>query len=204
MDADQELLLAVAGLPTVSIDGQYFRHVSRRQMGRALDGSRAGGRWGPARLFPVVYLTDDYRACVVEAYRHRIDPVMDRPSDDGVGVAESALIVVRARVERVLNLMTATARVTLGLEPAIYASEPQTSSGMAYRECNRIAVAAHRLDRHGVLVPSATQLGATLAVFADKLEGDESLEVEGQPTIWTALPPDPRRLRLIRESSGPA
>ncbi len=204
MDEDQELLLAVAGLPTVSIDGQYFRHVSRRQVSRALDGSRAGGRWGPPRLFPVVYLTEDYRACVVEAYRHRVDPVMDRPTEDAVGVAESALIVVRARVGKVLNLMTATARVTLGLEPAIYASEPQTSNGMAYRECGRIAMAAHRLDRHGVLVPSATQFGATLAVFADKLGEDEGLEVEGEPTIWTALPPDPRRLRLIRGSSAQA
>jgi len=197
MDSDQALLLAVARLPTVGVDGQYLRQVARSRIERALVGSSRGGRWGPPRMFPVLYLSDDHRSCVAEAYRHTVDPLQEQ-AGVAPGTAERALLTVDVHVTNVLDLTTATARTALGLDPAIVFSEPQTSRGAAYEECSRIGVAAHRLERHGILVPAATHYGNTLVLFVDHLPPEEVPVLAGEPVIWTSLPPDPRRIRLIR------
>lgn len=196
--ADRELALLVAGTATAAISGRYYRFTSKRRLGRALDGSRHGGRWGPPDAFPVLYLTDNYEACVIEAYRHAVDISLD---PDPPPPRRMVLMTCDVDVTRVLDLRTATARMQLGLDPAILNSEPQGPTGEAYRACNLIAQAAHQLQRQGILVPSATGRGHTLALFSDLIP-DTAVSRVGGVSHWDELPADPRRLRIIRSESS--
>lgn len=196
MDAARALTLAIAGLPTVSVSGRYYRATSKKRIERAFEGSRAGGRWGPVNGFPVIYLTDNYDACVIEIHRHAIGTTEGEvPSPMGLG-----MIACDVDATAILDLTTATARFAVGLsDPAILYSEPQDpQTGEAYRACQAIAQAAHQLGRHGILVPSATQRGNTLVLFPENFTEAERPIPVGGVAVWEQLPADPRRLRIVR------
>lgn len=192
--AERQLAQLVAGIPTVTIGGRYYRCTSQRRVNKAFDGSRNGGRWGAKDTFPVLYLTDDYEACVIEAYRHLVDPGLDATPPP----VNMVLVTCDVDVTTVLDLRTATARMQLGLDPSILSSEPQGLDGEAYRACSQVAQAAHQLQRHGILVPSATGRGHTLALFSDLLPPEEVPAPVGGVSQWQDLPADPRRLRIIQ------
>lgn len=194
MSADRRLGRVVASLETVSVDGRYYRFISRRRTSTALDGSRRGGRWGPPDAFRVLYLNDTYDGCVIEAYRHTTDASMD-PVKPPVNLG---LVACDVAGTNILDLRSATARFDLGLDLAILYSEPQPPTGSAYQACSRIAQAAHQLGRHGLLAPSATQRGLTLALFTDLLPDEERPTGVGGTITWEQLPADPRQLRVIR------
>lgn len=103
---------------------------------------------------------------------------------------------------KILDLRTATARTQLGLDPAILYSEPQGPDGEAYRACCQIAQVAHQLHLHGILAPSSTGRGHTLALFTDLLPPEEAPVRVGGISEWEHLPADPRRLRIIRGERG--
>lgn len=191
---DRQLAQLVASVPTVTISGRYYRFTSRRRANKAFNGSRNGGRWGAKDTFPVLYLIDDYEGCVIEAYRHSVDASLD-PAPPPVNMV---LVTCDVDVTGILDLRTATARMQLGLDPSILHSEPQGLDGEAYRACSQIAQAAHQLQRHGILVPSATGRGHTLALFTDLLPPEEAPVPVGGISAWEELPADPRRLRVIR------
>lgn len=198
MDVDRQLSQAIARVPDASVDARWYRFASQKRMPQALDGSRAGGRWGPAGGFPVLYLTDAYDSCVVEAYRHSVDPGIDlMPAKIKYGV-----LTCDVRATRLLDLTSATARMTLGLDPSILYSEPQTPDGAAYAACIRVARVAHQHGRHGILAPAATHRGLTLALFIDLLPDNEQPQRIGPVTNWDELPADPRRLRLISRTEA--
>lgn len=200
MSVDRQLSRAVAEVATLSVEGRFYRFCSQRRVPTAFDGSPHGGRWGPPDTFPVLYLTDDYDSCVIEAYRHLTDPMVDTEPPR----LKLALVTCDVAVTNILDLTTASARMSLGLDPAILHSEPQDpATGAAYQACSRIALIAHQLNRHGILVPAATGRGDTLALFTDLLPRDEQPQRVGPATAWEALPADPRRLRMVREERRP-
>lgn len=195
---DRALTQVVAELPTADVTGRYFRFGSQKRMPQALDGSSAGGRWGPPKAFPVLYLTDEYDSCVIEAYRHTTDP-----SDEALPKPKLGLITCDVEVSNILDLTSATARVRIGLDASILHCEPQGPEGAAYSACCSVAVAAHQLGRHGILAPAATGRGVTLALFMDLLPSAEQPVRVGPVTQWEELPADPRRLRIVRpDASG--
>jgi hypothetical protein len=196
---DRQLVNAVSTVPTVSIDGRFYRCVSQSRIRQALDGSDRGGRWGSPGSFRVLYLTDEYESCVIEAYRHANDAALD-PVGQPVNLG---LITVDVKVSNVVDLRGPHAQM-LGLDASILFSEPQLSSGAAYESCSRVASVAHQLRRHGVIAPAATGRGLTLALFADLLPDHERPQLTGGVSQWERLPADPRRLRLVIEEPGGA
>jgi RES domain-containing protein len=200
MVADQQLLEVVSRIGHSTVEGQYLRHLAAKRLPDALTGYDGGARWNPPHTFPALYFTDDHRSCVVEAYRHMQEAILDLPADQEIQIAPRALLTAQIHASRILDLTKPAARVVLGLDPAIFFSEPQTpTNGAAYQSCGRVAVAAHRLDYHGILAPAATQYGHTLVLFTDKLPEDERPVLVGEPVIWTSLPPDPRVLRIVSQ-----
>ncbi|GAA1761610.1 hypothetical protein GCM10009795_005080 [Nocardioides hankookensis] len=199
MSRDRALARVVADAGTVSVSGRYYRFTARRRVPYAFDGSDRGGRWGPPATFRVLYLADDYEACVIEAYRHSTDNAMD-PAQPPVRLGLVGCIV---EVTNILDLTKAATRVDLGLDPAILFSEPQDpATGAAYLACGAVAQAAHQIGRHGLLVPSATQRGTTLALFTDLLPDHERPQRAGGVSTWEALPPDPRQLRIVHSEES--
>ena len=201
MSTARDLTRAIAGLHPVSVSGRYYRVTSKARIGRAFEGSRTGGRWGPVDGFPVIYLGDTYEAVVIETHRH----VTDAAQDHVVPPRALGLITCDVEVINVLDLTTPSARFAVGLsDPAILYSEPQDpNSGIAYLACQEIAQAAHQLGRHGILVPSATHRGHTLALFAEHLTEIERPVPVGGVATWEAMPADPRRLRIVQPMSNP-
>ena len=65
-----------------------------------------------------------------------------------------------------------------------------------YAACQRVAAAAHQLELHAVLAPSATGLGETLALFRERITLREMPVVQAEET-WNTLPADPRQLRAV-------
>lgn len=196
MSTARDLTRAIAGLRPVSVSGRYYRVTSKPRVGRAFEGSRAGGRWGPVGGFPVIYLGDAYEGVVIETHRH----VTDTAEDPVVPPRALGLVTCDVDVTNVVDLTTPSARFAVGLsDPAILYSEPQDpTTGLAYLACQEVAQAAHQLGRHGILVPSATHRGHTLALFSDHLAESERPVPVGGVAIWEAMPADPRRLRIVQ------
>jgi len=196
MSTARDLTLAIAGLTPVSVSGRYYRVTSKARIKRAFEGSPAGGRWGPPNGFRVIYLGDSYDGVVIETHRH----VTDTAEDPVAPPVSLGLITCDVEVTDIIDLTTATARFAVGLsDPAVLYSEPQNvEAGAAYRACQQIAQAAHQLGRHGILVPSATHHGNTLALFADHLGASERPVPVGGVATWEAMPADPRRLHIVR------
>lgn len=67
-----------------------------------------------------------------------------------------------------------------------------------YDPCQAIGAAAHQLGLFGVIAPSASRLGETLALFTTNLPVEQWPIVKSRD-IWRGLPADPRRLRSVEE-----
>jgi len=188
---ERDLAVAVGRTPRVTVDGVFERHVSEKWLDRALvDGSRSGGRWAQPGAFPVIYLGRPRDSVVVEAYRHLVDDIEGMTAER---VRGRFLLRSQVLVHDVVDLRGREARLAVGLQ------DDEISSDVGdYEACRRIGHVAHQLNLHGVLAPSASGLGETLALFVDFLAPGEFPRPLGEPIAWSTLPPDPRRLRILQ------
>lgn len=178
----------VAAIDGVEVSGTFMRHAAP---GRDAFAGGYGGRWG--RSFPVIYLGRPVDSCVEEAYRHLVD-------ETGVPahlVKARTLYRVRAEANHVLDLRVDAARDQVGLS-----LEDLTSPVGDYDACQRVAAVAHQLEYHGLVVPAATGLGETLALFRERISITE-LPVVVEQELWSHLPPRPgtetMRLSLVKD-----
>jgi RES domain-containing protein len=187
-DLDRNLVIAVSGLPRVSVDEDYWRHALRKEWLNS--GSATGGRWGPAGAYPVCYLGRPVESTVAEAHRNLVEGVEGmRP--EVVGPRWCGRLRVIA--ENVLDLRELKSRLALGL-----ANEDLAGP---WEKCQPIGQAAHQLGMHGLIVPAATGIGLTLALFERHLAPEER-PVLVEAERWEHLPPDPRKPRLVRDQDG--
>jgi hypothetical protein len=187
--------------PTTDVSGVWQRHVSARYKSFALDGHKAYGRWGTGSGFPVLYLGRPIESVVVEAYRHLVDPVLMDNRGDNLArhLMPRVLVTCEVNVTNILDLNTATARMSLNLPTETLTSE--TNDEDAYARCQEVAAVAHQLGLHGLVAPAATLLGETLSLFPQNLPSSERPALI-RMDAWDELPPDPRsrpQLRVVRE-----
>ncbi len=125
----------------------------------------------------------------MEAYRHLVE-------DTGVPrelVRPRTLYIVEVAVGDVLDLRDRTALSRVGLD-----QEDLFSAVGDYAACQAVASAAHQLEYHGIIAPAATRVGETLALFRERVTAAE-MPIILERLHWSALPPDPRRPRLVSE-----
>lgn len=79
-----------------------------------------------------------------------------------------------------LDLRDASGREAVGLSLDAIRSDD-------LRRCRKVATAAHYLGLEGLLAPSATGAGFTIAIFTDRLRPDSCIE-PGDAEILNALP----------------
>ena len=188
MSRERTLAERVAGLGGVTVDDTFLRHAAP---GRDAFAGGYGGRWGD--VLPVIYLGRPEDSCIEEAYRHLVD-------DTGVPaeyVKARTLYTVRVEAASILDLRPADSLAEVGL------SEKDLYSAVGdYESCQRVAAVAHQLEYHGIIAPSATYLGETLALFRQRV-GVAELPVVLTEDAWVKLPPRPGsgevRLSLVRE-----
>lgn len=167
----------VAGVTTAAVAGTFFRHAAPNR--DAFAGGVAG-RWG--RSFPVIYLALPVDAAIVEAYRHLVE-------DAGVPaelIRPRRLYIVTVDVDTVLDLTAPGHAAAAGLTDMDLRSDVED-----YDACQEVAQAAHDLELRGILAPSATGIGQTLALFRTRITATQLPIVQSEET-WEHLPPDPR------------
>lgn len=182
---DRSLAVAVSQVDTTTVSGVFQRHISPRQ--RPLDGSASGGRWGPAGAYPVLYLARPPESVVVEAFRHLVEPVEGMKPEM---VGPRRVVTCKVEISDVLDLRDDRNREMVGLSIADMSSDVGD-----YEACHRVGQAAHQLELHGIIVPAATGLGETLAIFERRLPAEEQPELIDVAT-WEVLPADPRQRPL--------
>lgn len=188
----RDLLVSLADLEPIRVQGDFERHVALRW--DDLSGSAAGGRWGAPRAFEVLYLGRPPESVVVEAYRHLVEDELDQPEILASHVLQRELLRCRVDIGNILDLRPTPARRSVDLSDDDLFSEVGE-----YGACQRIGAAAHQLLYAGLIAPSATGLGETLALFPTNLAIDQWPEIVGRE-LWNGLPADPRRLRLVDEA----
>jgi len=181
---DRLLVERVAGVATRSVHGTFHRHAAPNRDAFA---GGTGGRWG--RDFAVIYMGRPPDSVVVEAYRHLVEETGVPPEH----VRPRVFYTVRVDVQRVLDLTVAEHRDAVGLGVADLQTEVDD-----YAACQAVAGVAHHLGVHGILAPSASGLGQTLAIFRSLVTAAE-LPVVTSQELWTGLPADPRRDHTVRE-----
>lgn len=189
----KDLLAAICDLDPVEVGGDFERHCSLKW--DELKPSAAGGRWGARRAFEVIYLGRPRESVVAEAYRHLVDDELDSPKRLAAAVIERRILTCEVKVENILDLRPEAARAKLGLlDEALFSDLGE------YERCQAIGAAAHQLGRSGVIAPSATRLGETLALFTTNLPVEQWPTVKTRD-IWRGLPADPRSLRSVEETA---
>jgi RES domain-containing protein len=186
------LVTELAQCELTVVAGTFMRHTSVKV--RELVGSRAGGRWGPPQLFPVLYLGRPTDSVTAEAYRHLVDATEGLRGSD---VGPRRLWTCHVNISDVLDLRLPGNLTRLGLTDGDLLTEPWN-----YLKCHQVAVAAHQLELHGIIAPSASGLGETLALFDQHLGPELYPRVVAQD-IWQTLPADPRSTDVrANRSSG--
>lgn len=182
----RDLAVNIAACTPAAIQGRFQRHGSIKWA--PLTGSASGGRWGRANAYSVLYLGRPEESVVIEAYRHLVDDIEGmRPE-----LVQPRLVVMcEINVTNLLDLRSAEHRLRIGLNSDDLASEVGD-----YDSCQQIGAVAHQLGLHGVIAPSASGHGETLALFEQHLPANELPIQIGEGLVWDGLPADPRRPNL--------
>ncbi len=188
----RDLLAAIAGIEPIRIQGTFERHTSLRW--DELKPSAAGGRWGARRAYEVLYLGRPRNSVVIEAYRHLVDDELDDAGALAATVLERRIVTCRVDIPNILDLRANSVRTAISLTDAQLFSDVGD-----YAACQAIGAAAHRLGLAGLVAPAAGKQGETLALFAANLPAARLPHVTKRD-IWRGLPPDPRRLRLVKDA----
>lgn len=181
------LAVAVSRTKITEVRGTFQRHTGPHVT--SVVGSPAGGRWGRPGALPVLYLGRPTDAVVGEAYRHLVDDIEGMTGDT---VGPRTLWTLQVAVTGVVDLRDPASLAAVGLTAGDLHGDIDK-----YDRCQAVAQAAHQLQLHGIIAPSATGIGETVALF------DHWLPVAEVPTVvhretWEQLPADPRRLRVVR------
>ena len=189
----RDLLVAISEVDPVEVKGEFERHCSLRW--DELRPSAAGGRCAAPRTFDVLYLGRPKDSVVAEAYRHLVDDELDSPRELAATVLERRILTCNVAVKSILDLRSTATRSALALTTTQLFSEVGD-----YDQCQAIGAAAHQLGLFGVIAPSASRLGETLALFTTNLPVEQWPIVKSRD-IWRGLPADPRRLRSVEETA---
>jgi hypothetical protein len=117
---------------------------------------------------------------IVEAYRPLVDDVEGMSAQR---VRNRRLVHVQVHAREVLDLRNRRSWVALGI------SDNELTSDIGnYSSCQRIGHVSHQLGLHGVIAPSASGLGETLALFVDLLSVNEIPTQIGELLEWVTYP----------------
>lgn len=173
---DERLLDAVNAIGPTPWSGECFRYTTARRDPLSGEGARLrGGRWNPPDLFPVIYLAVPEAACMRELEKAARDNHLDVATQLQVPYK---LHTLRVHDIPVLDLRDAQTQAILGLEPGDLTGP--------WDICQPVGHAAWFLEFGGVLAPSATGDGLTLALFEHRVR-PEQIQLEQSQALTAEL-----------------
>lgn len=159
---DRAILDALEAAPSEAFAGIVWR--TARKGRDPVRGSSVQGRWSPLGEFDVLYTSIEREGALAEiGYRLSLEPVW--PSR-----IEHELHRIEVRTQRTLRFVDVASLVPLGVDPSRYQS-------FDYSAAQSIASAAHFLQFHGLIVPSARFSCMNLVIFLDQLLPQAHLQV---------------------------
>lgn len=171
---NEQLLEAVNAIGPTNWSGQTFRYTAARRDPLSGEGARLhGGRWNPPNLFPAIYLAIPEAACMRELEKAAADNHLDVATQLQVPYKLHTISVFDVSV---LDLREPHTQEDLGLEP-----DDLTGPWDA---CQPIGHAAWFLELGGVLAPSATGSGLTLALFEHRIAPEQIRVDESRPLTF--------------------
>jgi RES domain-containing protein len=177
-----ELLEAVDRLGFHPWSGLTFRHTAPGRNPLSGEGARVfGGRWNPPDLVSTLYLAQPREACVAEFHRM------------AAGQAQGALSFLPRPVHHIqvtdLPLLDLTGD---GLGDVGLTEDDVAADDLG--PCQLVGEAAYFLHGAGLVAPSATHLGLTIAVFETRAHGQlDLIDLDDaiQPAEAEPAPPRP-------------
>lgn len=153
---NEDLVEAIDAISTTAWSGETFRYANARREPLSGEGARrAGGRYNPKELFPVVYLAQPVQACLRELERAMANQHLT--VERQLSSVPQMLHTVDLTEIEVLDLTHDETQAALGLEDADFTGD--------WGPCQEVGHAAWFLRFQGVLAPSAVGGGVTLALF---------------------------------------
>lgn len=151
-------------------DGVCFRHSAARYAtvdeGTLEASMRAGGRFNPAGEFGAIYVALDKETALAELERR-----IERTGLPRQHFRPRMMLHLRARLEHVLDLTDPEVRTRLHVTV-------EEVSGTDWRRAHDIAREARLQGYTAIRFPSATGTGQNLAIFLDRLQPEDHLEIE--------------------------
>lgn len=164
-EPDEELLAAVDALGTAPWSGAAWRHTAPQRNPLSGEGAlRFGGRWNPPELASTLYLATSREGCLAEFGRMA----------EGQGRGTASFLPRRVVHFEVHDVDVVDLRPPEDL--AAVGLDPEDLVATDWMPCQLVGAAAHFLRSAGVIAPSATGVGDTLALFEARVARG-SLEV---------------------------
>ena len=163
-----ELLEAVDRLGFQAWSGLAFRHTAPGRNGLSGAGARIyGGRWNPPNLVSTIYLSQPRATCVAEFHRMA----------QGQGRGPSSFLPRTVHHIQITDLsvldLTGDGLGDVGLDS-------DDLSDNDWSPCQLVGQAAHFLGASGLVAPSATGEGLTIAVFETRVRGQLAIIDDGE------------------------
>jgi RES domain-containing protein len=148
----------VAAAPLAPFTGQGWRHLSPRYDPLSGEGARVhGGRFNPPGSFPVLYLCQSRPCAIAELQR-----LGERQVIGVEGLLPRALYRYEIALDRVLDLTDNEVRAEVGLRLDML-------TGPDWTACQKLGSTLYAVGAQAVSSPSATGIGAVLAVFVQQI-----------------------------------
>lgn len=154
MTGEQDALERVNALGASTWTGNAYRHTAPNRDPLSGEGAlRFGGRWNPPNLVSTIYLASTPTTCIAEFLRMA----------EGQGLGPESFLPrdiheISLRELEVLDISTEANLAAVGLTSKEIASDDRS-------DCQEIGKLAHYLGLQGIVAPSATGNGLTIAVF---------------------------------------
>lgn len=148
----------VAGAQLSAFTGQGWRQLSPRYDPLSGEGARLhGGRFNAPGSFPVLYVCQS-RPCAVAEFKR----LGGRQTIGVEGLLPRMLFRYEIALDRVLDLTSEDTRAQVGVSLDVL-------TGPDWTACQELGSIVHALGAQGVSSPSATGVGAVLAVFVQRI-----------------------------------
>ena len=155
-------------LPSISLQGKFFRIVSKKHQDEILDTQGSlefGGRYNSPGVAGVLYLGESKQVCKAE--RERKSP--------SVLLLPQVIATIKVSLQKVLDLTNPGNLKNIGIKKQDLLRSERKGDG--YELPRKLAAWAYRVGYEALLVPSATGKGKNLVVFLNQCLKGSLVEV---------------------------
>jgi RES domain-containing protein len=155
-------------LPTIALQGKFFRIVSRKHQDEILDTQGSlefGGRYNSPGVAGVLYLGESKEVCKAEREKKGSSALL----------LPQVIATIKVSLQKVLDLTNPDSLKIIGIKKQDLLRSEREGDG--YELPRKLAAWAYRVGYEALLVPSTTGKGKNLVVFLNQCLKSSIVEV---------------------------